>query len=66
MEEEWKQLKEAITEAVEQTIGYQPRPDKRGWFDDECRVALVEKNILTYLRTPRSRVLLEKLTSFRS
>ena len=27
------------------TIGYQPRPDKRGWFDDECRVALDEKNI---------------------
>jgi hypothetical protein len=45
MEEEWKQLKEAITEAAEQTIEYQPRPDRRGWFDDECRVALNEKNI---------------------
>jgi hypothetical protein len=45
MEEEWKQLKEAITEAAEQTIGYQPRPDRRGWFDDERRVALDEKNI---------------------
>ena len=45
IEEEWKQLKEAITEAAELTIGYQPRPDKRGWFDDECRVALDEKNI---------------------
>jgi hypothetical protein len=32
IEEEWKQLKAAITEA------YQPRPDKRRWFDDECRV----------------------------
>jgi hypothetical protein len=30
MEEEWKQLKEAITGAAEQTIGYQPRPDRRG------------------------------------
>ena len=45
IEEEWKQLKEAITEAAELTIGYQPRPDKRGWFDEECRVALDEKNI---------------------
>jgi hypothetical protein len=40
-----KQLKEAITEAAEQTIGYQPRPDRRGWFGDDCRVALDEKNI---------------------
>jgi hypothetical protein len=44
MEEEWKQLKEAITEAAQQTIGYQPRPDRRGWFDDECKVTLDEKN----------------------
>ena len=44
IEEEWKQLKEAITEAAEQTIGYQPRPDGRGWFDEECRVALDEKH----------------------
>jgi hypothetical protein len=45
IEEEWKQLKEIMTEAAEQTIGYQPRPDKRGWFDDECKEASDEKNI---------------------
>src|SRR5215469_14175728 len=44
-EEEWKQLKGAIIEAAEQTIGYQPKPDGRGWFDDECHRALEEKNL---------------------
>ena len=44
IEEDWKQLKEVIKEAAEQTIGYQPKPDRRGWFDDECRRALEEKN----------------------
>jgi hypothetical protein len=53
MEEEWKQLKEAITEAAEQTIGYQSRPERRGWFDDECRVALDEKNIAYKKRIDR-------------
>jgi len=31
-------------EAAEQTIRYQPKPDRRGWFDDECRKSLEEKN----------------------
>ena len=44
IEEYWKQLKEVIMEAAEQTLGYQPKPDRRGWFDDECRKALEEKN----------------------
>ena len=44
IEEDWKQLKEVTKEAAEQTIGYQPKPDRRGWFDDECRRALEEKN----------------------
>jgi len=30
IEEDWKQLKEVIKEAAEQTIGYQPRSDRRG------------------------------------
>jgi hypothetical protein len=44
IEEEWKQLKEVITEGAKQTIRYQPKLDRRGWFDDECRMALDEKN----------------------
>jgi len=44
IEEDWKQLKEVIMEAAEQTIGYQAKPDRKGWFDDECRKALEEKN----------------------
>ena len=44
IEEDWKQLKEEIMEAEEQTIGYQPKPDRRGWFDDECCKASEEKN----------------------
>jgi hypothetical protein len=40
---EWKQLKEVITEVAEQTIGYQPKLDRRGWCD-ECRTALDEKS----------------------
>jgi len=44
IEEDWKQLKEVIMEAAEQTLGFQPKPDRRGWFDDECRKALEEKN----------------------
>ena len=44
IEEDWKQLKEVIKEAAEQTIGYQPKSDRRGWFDDECHRALEEKN----------------------
>ena len=31
-------------EVAEQTIRYQPKPDWRGWFDDECHKVLEEKN----------------------
>ena len=44
IKEDWKQLKEVIMGAAEQTIGYQPKPDRKGWFDDECCKASEEKN----------------------
>jgi len=44
IEEDWKQLKDVIKEAAKQTIGYQPKSDRRGWFGDECHRALEEKN----------------------
>jgi hypothetical protein len=45
VEEEWKQIKKVVIEATEQTIGYQPKPGRRGWFDYERRGELEEKNI---------------------
>jgi len=30
IEEDWKQVKEVIMEAAEQTTGYQPKQDRRG------------------------------------
>ena len=35
VEKVWQEIKEVIVEAAEQTIGYQPKPDMRGWFDVE-------------------------------
>jgi len=44
IEEDWKKIKQDIMGAAEQTIGYQPKPDRRVCFDDECLKALEEKN----------------------
>jgi len=33
-------------ETVECAVGYQSKPDNRIWFDDECKTAVEEKNIL--------------------
>jgi hypothetical protein len=38
VDEEWKQLKEVIAERAEHTVGYQPKPDNGGWFDEECQL----------------------------
>ena len=42
--EKWKRLKEGIVETAKHTIGYQPKPDNRGWVDEECKTAIDEKN----------------------
>lgn len=43
-DEERKQIKEVIAEVAEQTVGYQPKPDHRGWFNEECKIATDENN----------------------
>ena len=43
IEEEWELIKEVVIEAAEQIIGYQPKPNRRGWFDDECKIGFEEK-----------------------
>lgn len=42
--EERKQIKEVKVEAAEQTVGYQPKQDNRGRFDEECKTAIFGKN----------------------
>ena len=42
--EERKQIKEVKVEAAEQTVGYQPKQDNRGWFNEECKTAIYGKN----------------------
>jgi hypothetical protein len=37
-------MKEVIVQAAEQIVGYQPKPDNRGWFDEECKIAIDGKN----------------------
>jgi hypothetical protein len=35
VDEERNKMKEGIVETAEHTVGYQPKPDKRRWFDEE-------------------------------
>jgi hypothetical protein len=35
-------MKEGMVETAEHTAGYQPKPDKRRWFDDEWKTATDE------------------------
>jgi hypothetical protein len=35
VDEERNKMKEGMVETAEHTAGYQPKPDKRRWFDDE-------------------------------
>ena len=43
--EEWKQLKELTVKAAKHTLGYQPKSDNSGCFDEECKTAVDEKNV---------------------
>jgi hypothetical protein len=45
VDEEWKHDKELIEETAEHTVGYQPKPDNREWFHEECKRARDEKNV---------------------
>ncbi|XP_039297365.1 uncharacterized protein LOC120354375 [Nilaparvata lugens] len=43
-EEEWQDLKRAITQAAEETIGYSTQTRRESWFDDECEEAIQKRN----------------------
>jgi len=34
-----------LVEAVEHTVGYQPKLRNRRWFDEECKTAVDEMNV---------------------
>jgi hypothetical protein len=40
--EEWKKIKEVLAETAVQTVGYQPKPDKRRCFDEEYSIEEVD------------------------
>ncbi|XP_038106723.1 craniofacial development protein 2-like [Culex quinquefasciatus] len=44
LEDCWRNVKAAITNAAESTIGFVERGRRNDWFDEECRAILEEKN----------------------
>ncbi|RLU25142.1 hypothetical protein DMN91_003234 [Ooceraea biroi] len=44
IEEKWENMKECLTEAVEETVGREEQRKREGWFDEECRQAIAIKN----------------------
>jgi hypothetical protein len=44
VEQEWNQIKKAITEAAQETIQTQNNKRKNGWWDNDCQQAIKEKN----------------------
>ncbi|XP_039433298.1 uncharacterized protein LOC120415756 [Culex pipiens pallens] len=44
LEDCWRSVKAAITNAAESTIGFVERGRRNDWFDEECRAILEEKN----------------------
>lgn len=46
VEEHWSKIKEAIITTARETLGMRRQQRKEEWFDDECRKAIEDRNIL--------------------
>jgi len=46
VEQDWQNIKTAILEAAKETIQMQPRTTHNEWWDEECKEAIKEKNIV--------------------
>jgi hypothetical protein len=44
VEKKWTEIKQAVEEAAKEVIGEKKRVRNEGWFDDECRAAIEQKN----------------------
>jgi hypothetical protein len=44
VEDEWDQIEQAIKETADKVLGEERKIRNKGWFDDECKMALEEKN----------------------
>ena len=44
MEDTWKDIKQVIHIAAENTIGQKPRKIRNGWYDEECKEMLEKQN----------------------
>jgi hypothetical protein len=44
VEQKWDQIKRAITEAAYETIQTQSKKQKNEWWDNDCQLAIREKN----------------------
>lgn len=45
LEKEWLQIETLIKRVSEQIVGYEKGERKKGWFDEECKIKLEERNI---------------------
>jgi hypothetical protein len=44
VEAAWEDIKQAIFEAADNTVGQKPRMVRNGWYDEECKEMLEEQN----------------------
>jgi hypothetical protein len=44
VERKWTEIKKAVEEAAKEVIGEKKRVRNEGWFNDECRAAIEQKN----------------------
>ena len=44
IEEVWNKLKKILSEASKEVLGERKRPDRREWYDNDCRMVVEKKN----------------------